>query len=145
MDLINKIKTFWQKKTDIIQAKKPEEQDKWVIALALLFRACEPMTHDCLRTKQEREVLEDDIVDHVSYCLHVKDYLERDEEPLSWDDWSHKIRPWGNPFNHRAFKADLQSKLEDSRRAAREKIPTDAVEPKYFSDLLTSLFKNRRF
>lgn len=90
---------FWKKKTDTTKTQKHEDlttvftalpNDKWKQSLSLLFIACEPLTHDSIRSKQEQKELEDNISHHTFYCLYVKECIEQGKDPLDFNSWSTK-------------------------------------------------------
>jgi hypothetical protein len=60
----------------------------WLQSLGLLFRACEPLTHDCLRTEDERKVLIKEIELNTYYCADVKEDMENGRRPKTWDEWN---------------------------------------------------------
>jgi hypothetical protein len=63
----------------------------WLQSLGLLYKACEPLTFDCLRTEEEQSLLMKDITDHTYYCACVKRDVERGKKSESWDEWNSDV------------------------------------------------------
>jgi hypothetical protein len=64
-----------------------EPVEIWLQSLGLLYKACEPLTFDCLRTEEEQSLLMKDITDHAYYCSFVKYDVEKGKKPKTWDEW----------------------------------------------------------
>jgi len=62
--------------------------DIWLQSLGLLFRACDPLTYNCRRTREERASIIEDISNHTYYCQSVRDAIETDARPMTWDEWN---------------------------------------------------------
>ncbi|MCK9567671.1 hypothetical protein M0R72_01820 [Candidatus Pacearchaeota archaeon] len=60
----------------------------WLQSLGLLFRACEPLTFDCRRSEKEQKALMQDIESHTYYCADVKEDMENERRPKTWDEWN---------------------------------------------------------
>jgi hypothetical protein len=88
-DMIRKILPKRKIDTKTEQMETDTASEKWLQALALLFQACEPLTHDCILTKKEVMERDRSIGRHTFYCLHVKMAIEDGVEPLSWDEWNY--------------------------------------------------------
>jgi hypothetical protein len=111
-------------------AKEMDKNDIWIQSLGLLFVACEPLTYDCLRSKEENKILQDNISTHVYYCSSVKRDIGNGKVPKTWDQWidSH------NKFN------ELVNSDNKAVEASVVK-PINNIDVRSFSDLLTRIFE----
>jgi hypothetical protein len=92
---------------------------KWTQALNLLFEACRPLTFDCILTKEEIAVRDENVYNHVLYCEHVKVAIEDGVEPLSFDEWSDRAKRFDVSAQVRLVKIthdDLQQFADDLTR-----------------------------
>jgi hypothetical protein len=132
-DMIRKILPKRKTDTKTEQTETDTASEKWLQALALLFQACEPLTHDCMFTKEEVKERDRSIERHTFYCLHVKMAIEDGVEPLSWDDW--------NDIEKR-FKVEAQA----FTKKVEELVPTPKVDPinvQEFGNQLTKMFEGK--
>lgn len=100
--------------------------ERWLQALGLLFIACEPLTHDCIRSKEEAEDLLSGIERHTFYCLHVKLAIEDGVEPVTWERWSGLEK-----------KFTVTAEVVDNEYQEKS---LDPLEMQEFSDDLTNMF-----
>jgi hypothetical protein len=131
--MIRKILPKRKTDTKTEQMETDTASEKWLQALALLFQACEPLTHDCRFTKEEVKERDRSIERHTFYCLHVKMAIEDGVEPLSWDDW--------NDIEKR-FKVEAQA----FTKKVEELVPTPKVDPinvQEFGNQLTKMFEGK--
>lgn len=64
------------------------QNEKWILALTLLFESCKPLTFDSLITKEKLEIRNRNISQHTFYCKYVQDNISKGIEVLSFDDWN---------------------------------------------------------
>lgn len=126
-----------KRKTDTAEQTQQTDtaSERWFQALALLFQACEPLTHDCTLTPEEVEVRNRNIERHTFYCIHVKMAIEYGVEPLSWDDWND---------TEKRFKVEAQT----FERKVEELAPTSRLDPidtQEFGNQLTKMFEGKRY
>jgi hypothetical protein len=128
--------------TDIIRNILPKRKieidqtdtasEKWLQALALLFQACEPLTHDCILTKEEIRERERNIERGTFYCLHVKRAIEDGFEPLSWDEWND---------TEKRFKVEAQAFTKKIEELVTPKL--DPINIQEFGEQLSKMFEGK--
>jgi hypothetical protein len=109
--------------------QKDRVNETWVQALALLYQACEPLTYDCLHTKEEQEALIKNITDHAYYCSNVKRDIEKGNEPQTWDEWFDYVKNWSVPEDF-----EVESKHTSTIP------PIDPIDLQGFGDQLTKIY-----